>query len=205
VANPGTPAYSATAVNQNKFAVYMCPADGNAGLVHGTNEGFQGNYVGCNGNTLYWDGSATLPKTGMTANTGVILAGAQLPLPSIIDGTSNTLLVSETLQWPTADDRRGRLFNSYQGETFFSTLRTPNSTAADAQFSCGQALPAYMPCTTLGGGANSILSARSFHSGLGGVNVGMCDGSVRFVTNSIDPVAWSAAGTRGGQESIQLP
>jgi prepilin-type N-terminal cleavage/methylation domain-containing protein/prepilin-type processing-associated H-X9-DG protein len=43
-------------------------------------------------------------------------------------------------------------------------------------------------------------AARSYHSG--GVNVGMADGSVRFVKNSINPVTWAALGTRAGSEVI---
>ena len=129
VANPGTASYSATTVNQGRFTVYMCPSDPNAGGTHGTNEGFQGNYLGCNGNTLYWTGTAPLVQAGGLNDNGVILAGAQIGLAQIADGTSNTLLASETIQWLQGDDRRGRLFNSYQGETFFSTLYTPNTSS----------------------------------------------------------------------------
>jgi type II secretory pathway pseudopilin PulG len=205
VANPGTASYSASTINQQPFAVYVCPSDPNAGIAHtGTNEGFQGSYVGCNGNTLYWNGSS-LPQSGGLNDTGVILAGAQINISQIMDGTSNTLLASETMQWLQGDDRRGRLFNSYQGETFFSTLNTPNTSSQDFQYSCGSSLPTWMPCSPVSSSANSINSARSYHAGMGGVNAALCDGSVRFVTNSIDPIAWSAAGTRAMGETAQLP
>jgi len=36
------------------------------------------------------------------------------------------------------------------------------------------------------------------------VNVLMCDGSVRFVTDSVDPDVWSATGTRNGGEARTL-
>ncbi len=42
--------------------------------------------------------------------------------------------------------------------------------------------------------------ARSWHSG--GVNVGMCDGSVKFMKNTVSPVTWAALGTKAGQEVI---
>ena len=42
--------------------------------------------------------------------------------------------------------------------------------------------------------------ANSRHSG--GVNVGMADGSVRFVKDSIDLSTWRALGTRNGRELV---
>jgi prepilin-type processing-associated H-X9-DG protein len=43
-------------------------------------------------------------------------------------------------------------------------------------------------------------TANSYHPG--GVNVGLCDGSVRFVKNSISLVTWNALGSRNGGEVI---
>jgi prepilin-type processing-associated H-X9-DG protein len=47
------------------------------------------------------------------------------------------------------------------------------------------------------------MPARSYHSG--GVNVLFCDGTVRFVANSIAIAAWRAIGTRAGNEVVTLP
>jgi prepilin-type processing-associated H-X9-DG protein len=47
-----------------------------------------------------------------------------------------------------------------------------------------------------------ILSARSFHTG--GVNASMCDGSVRFVRESIAVATWRAAGSAKGGETLSL-
>jgi prepilin-type processing-associated H-X9-DG protein len=46
-------------------------------------------------------------------------------------------------------------------------------------------------------------SARSRHAG--GVTVGMADGAVRFVADTIDPAAWEAAATIAGGEVGRLP
>jgi len=206
VANPGTAGYSAVAINQIKLQIYICPADGHGGGTHGTNEGFQGNYLGCNGSTLFWDGTANLPQSGAN-NNGVFTAGAnnRVKLSQITDGPSQTLMLSETLQWLQGDDRRGRMFNSYQGETFFSTLNLPNSASADYQYSCGSGLPSYLPCSAVSSGPNSVNSARSNHNGSGGVNVALCDGSCRFITNSISPTNWTGLGSKDGTESVSLP
>jgi prepilin-type processing-associated H-X9-DG protein len=44
------------------------------------------------------------------------------------------------------------------------------------------------------------VAASSYHAG--GVNVGMADGSVRFVSDSIDFASWQAMGTRAGGEVV---
>ena len=43
------------------------------------------------------------------------------------------------------------------------------------------------------------MAASSYHTG--GVNVGLADGGVRFVRDSVDFVAWVAAGSRDGGEA----
>ena len=50
------------------------------------------------------------------------------------------------------------------------------------------------------GDNTDAITANSNHSG--GVNVGMNDGSVRFVKNTVNTVTWWALGTRNGGESI---
>jgi prepilin-type N-terminal cleavage/methylation domain-containing protein/prepilin-type processing-associated H-X9-DG protein len=49
----------------------------------------------------------------------------------------------------------------------------------------------------------TISPASSYHTG--GVNVCMCDGSVHFFNDDIDPATWTAMGTRAGGESFNLP
>jgi prepilin-type N-terminal cleavage/methylation domain-containing protein len=190
LANPNTfPANQS--IGQNIIANYMCPSDPIQNNLSPVGEGFQGN----------WNGGS-LPQSGGTIDNGVILAGAQVTLTGIMDGTSNTLLLSETMQWNQGDCRNGRYWNSYQGESLFSTLYTPNSANADVQYSCGSNLPAWMPCTAVGGGANSVMTVRSYHGGRVGVNVAMSDGSGHFVTNSISSTSWSAMGTRAGNDIV---
>ena len=46
----------------------------------------------------------------------------------------------------------------------------------------------------------AAVTSRSYH--IGGVNVLLLDGSVRFVSNSISIVNWQALGTRAGGEVI---
>ncbi len=45
-----------------------------------------------------------------------------------------------------------------------------------------------------------LMVANSAH--MGGVNLGLCDGSVRFVGRGVDVGVWRAVGSRNGGETI---
>jgi prepilin-type processing-associated H-X9-DG protein len=126
------------------------------------------------------------------------------------DGTSNTLLLSEQIKYPidTATDRRGDIFDDDGGGNVFMTLDTPNNGIDALKLSqyC-KSLPPELPCTVATGeGANASgrfkckISARSRHNN--GVNVGLADGSVRFVSNGIGIGIWQALSTMNGGEVI---
>jgi len=126
----------------------------------------------------------------------------------ISDGTSNTLCVAEILKAPTGgSDIRG--FTWWGGSAGFTTYQTPNNSAATDVMTggaCGNPpgpAPGY-PCTDAASTATFPRAqyARSKHTG--GINAALCDGSVRFVSNSISLTAWRAAGSAQGGEAISL-
>jgi prepilin-type N-terminal cleavage/methylation domain-containing protein/prepilin-type processing-associated H-X9-DG protein len=130
-------------------------------------------------------------------------AGTQRKISAIPDGTSNTLCVSEVIQAPSgADDIRGFIW--WGGAAGFTTYQTPNnSTATDVMTGggCGNQPDVRFPCTGVAASTATLPRmqlARSRHSG--GVNAAMCDGSVRFVQNSISLLVWRAMGTADGGE-----
>jgi prepilin-type processing-associated H-X9-DG protein len=49
----------------------------------------------------------------------------------------------------------------------------------------------------------TLVPASSLHDG--GVNSLLADGSVHFISDSIDAAVWQALGTRNGQESVSVP
>ena len=66
---------------------------------------------------------------------------------------------------------------------------------------CG-AMPQNPPCTGRTTFAYPrMVAARSRHTG-GGVNVAMCDGSVRFIPNNISFPIWNALGSAQGGEVL---
>ena len=93
---------------------------------------------------------------------------------------------------PGTDFSNGWPFGFYSS-TLYNHVAPPNWKAID----CGtrSAIPDAP-------GEHAIISARSSHSG--GVNAAQGDGSVRFVSDSIDLIIWRAQGTRDGGEVASI-
>jgi prepilin-type N-terminal cleavage/methylation domain-containing protein/prepilin-type processing-associated H-X9-DG protein len=111
-------------------------------------------------------------------------------LLDITDGTSNTIMLSEIIQGET-NDGRGLI---WYGETaVFTGLLPPNSTAPDGMtVACNTNAP-NPPCSTAASPDAAFYAARSKHSG--GVNVALCDASVRFVADDVSFDSWQKATT----------
>jgi prepilin-type processing-associated H-X9-DG protein len=131
-------------------------------------------------------------------------SGRPRKVTDITDGTSNTLCVSEVIQGPSSGDIRG--FTWWGGAAGFTTYQTPNNgSATDVMTggSCGNAPYSnpLMPCTSTSTSTLPRMQlARSRHTG--GVNAALCDGSVRFVPNSVSLITWRSVGTSQGGETL---
>lgn len=155
-------------------------------------------------------GGDSSPADYTNGNPAAGLMGKPQTIASISDGTSNTVCAAEIIQGPSSGDIRG--FTWWGGAAGFTTYQTPNNDNAPDVMTgggCGDAtITGYarspkMPCTTTSTDTLARMQlARSRHTG--GVNAAMCDGSIRFVTNSVDLAAWRAAGTSRGGEAIGL-
>jgi prepilin-type N-terminal cleavage/methylation domain-containing protein/prepilin-type processing-associated H-X9-DG protein len=83
-------------------------------------------------------------------------------------------------------NRSGRWINGHYGDALYNNYYPPNA----ANWDCGG---------SYGGGpysSQALISARSGHQG--GVNACFADGSVRFVTDKIEPATWQALATKSG-------
>jgi prepilin-type processing-associated H-X9-DG protein len=101
------------------------------------------------------------------------------------------------------NDSRGRYYNARHGGSLFSTRIPPNTVVPDQHRWCdllnlNAVKKTRAPCTNQTD--NIFISPRSYHTG--GVNFALADGSIRFLSDSIDPAVFKAAGSRNGQEAI---
>ncbi len=132
---------------------------------------------------------------------GPFVLRQQVGLQSITDGLSNTMLMSEIKQSIEDGhfDFRGDFLNDDVGCAQYMTVNTPNA-GVDRQVCLRERkLPA--PCLHTYNGSN-YESARSYHQG--GVQVLFADGSVHFISDSVDLLTWRAMGSIAGEETVNV-
>jgi len=108
---------------------------------------------------------------------------------SIVDGTSNTVMVGETIPAQVADAN----FWNHNGCSFGTSvpINWINLRAQAVNFSQNDFLDRF---------SYTNKGAKSKHPG--GVNIGFADGSVKFVKNTINLATWCALGSKAGGEVI---
>lgn len=183
-------------------SLYYCPSDIGNDQTNGTYQRRRGNYVVNWGNSKYGQAAEPAGKAPFSHIDGNRSMPRKTSFKKIIDGTSKTLLMSETLKAWSVDDNdwRGDIHND-DGVFRFHTLLGPNSSSPDIiqngwfQRNDDPKMPA------VAGARNAQVSAaRSRHPG--GVNASMCDGSVRFLVNEIAFNAYQAMGSMNGEEVV---
>ncbi len=185
------------AVRRTKITAFVCPTalpqDDATYAAHnypfaGTNHG----YATCGIHGSDTGAGAFASRWGLIdAGTGNVV-GSVMRLASFVDGTSNTVIISEFakgLPYITPASYRTTMGRSWfdpvgYGNTVFSTMSaaTPNS-------------PKMTYTTT-----SNFGTAGSYHTG--GVHCGLMDGSVKFVSENIDGNLWWAVCTPRGNEVV---
>jgi hypothetical protein len=238
-----------------KISTILCPSD-SVKAAPNTNEPARNNVVFCNGDypTATWTGDASDFDNTNTFYRGAFGATYRcLGYEGLTDGSSNTVMISETVIGNAVNNSEGNVSNgvvhgdtrinatgidtnpslcittytsgkqyvtstnnirrmlagrmygtAYIGTTLFNTILPPGSPSC---YRTGVANP-----------TPHLASAHSNHTG--GVNCGFGDGSVHFISDSVNcgvtssaPVTigvspygvWGALGTREGGEAVTYP
>lgn len=217
---------------------YICPSSGvdGFGKTQQVNDyahdyyTTKGSYAACWGSGTYsgWENPQTSGVFGVVMvrgwenvtqsenhqsiqGTWKIAKGQGTKIDHIRDGTSNTIMISEVLGWPSQFDARGGWVLNAMGSSTFSCFTGPNATEADTIAICAdqddesppdQTDP--MRCVEVRGSGerNAFAAARSAH--FGGVNAARADGSVTFYTDGIDIEIWRGLGTKSNREVLQV-
>jgi prepilin-type processing-associated H-X9-DG protein len=183
-----------------KVQTYYCPSDSGADL--DSSSAFyqrrRGNYAVNWGQTKYGNAPNMAKLAPFYHVGGNRSTPGVVKMASISDGTANTLMMSETIMATSHndDDWRGDIQND-DGVFKFMTVTTPNSTAPDV-VNWINPNPDNRTNHWATSSGTQYSAARSWHTG--GVNAAMCDGSIRFVRNSIILATWRAMGTMNGGE-----
>jgi prepilin-type processing-associated H-X9-DG protein len=135
------------------------------------------------------------PST-IDSNTNVA-SGVISAAPGLYDGRNVTGCLGGTvsirINYTGLQYYRGGInHNSFYSHTLPINWNRRQQTAAAQRYNCGDS-----------SFRRAHIAASSYHSA--GANVGLADGSVRFVSDSVDFGVWQAAGTKAGGETANLP
>ncbi len=203
-----------------KISTFQCPSDRQ--MTFQVNPGYaggalsapiftKGNIAACWGNTNWGQSNeGTYGAQYLKSAFG----HTPITIANFTDGTSNSLLTGEVLQGET-NDIRGCMWSTVPGGASFMTRFTPNgqidylnqSTGGPGDYLnnspglfCVNQPGFGLPCVPGASDQQAFAGSRSKHAG--GVNVGMADGSVRFIKSSIAAKTWIALGSISGGEVI---
>lgn len=198
-------------VTRIQLKAFTCPSDQKSLSIGSRDQITYHNYVANHGNT-----TVSRQATFGTTSTGqpnqfnggpfiYVTSSSDKPqvvrMAEVVDGLSNTLAFSETVQGQQGDLRG---FTWWYGAAHFETYLTPNTSQPDAVQSppyCVSTNRLNPPCLAPPTTANPEMNAaRSRHPN--GVMASMCDGSVKFVAKNVFVDTWRALGTNIGGESL---
>ena len=176
-------AAASTAATSKKVPIYNCPSDNPSGTYTTGGTYARSNFVFCFGSDTMAPATAT--------NLGVFRFDSTSSFAVMaVDGTSNTVMVSETISGKTSTDPSGAWGYGWPGASGYTHLNKPVSGTATAPITAG---------VTSTNFAAAVATASSMHPGL--VNVMYADNHGTQVATEIDLSIWTAMGTCNGGEA----
>ena len=225
-----TPTNGTSAVGQLVTPVLRCPSNPGSpwNESHGTGNGVyaRGDYYACAGRRGYPGYNAARPclwnpfgpgadnptVTGTSSSAslaradGIFCRNIARKFAAVTDGLSNTIMMGERAYFDPVFDRCGP-------ETGFSTTKIGDWGwvwfGAEGDVFLGTGVPMNYRIRTCTEYLDPIRyddrinAYGSLHSG--GAQFTMGDGSVKFITETIDPITYNALGTRQGSEAVTVP
>jgi len=204
---------SAGNFNNAVISMYACASDpsspytGRGTPAYGANPAgvkrFRGNYAVCAGSTDNTQASGTPGMFGRRVRANSVVG---FSLKDCVDGSSSTLMASEGIVRAKEEaahfgDLGAYWMGGVWGEYAFSTLEPPNTTVPDYVWGCTDVNWPRAPCESRGSLNPPYRNfARSLHPG--GVNVVMCDGAVRGVSDTISSSVWKNLGDRADGNAV---
>jgi prepilin-type N-terminal cleavage/methylation domain-containing protein len=173
----------------------------NGGNVLGTEEEGPGSYAAAEaGYAFRYDSSARGYNPSNGALNGVTHQRSEIRLAQITDGTSNTAMVGEKYIMPEyyfngeALDDDQNIFASHDRDTVRFTAAGAVDVSGTPRLPVPVGLQRLPRQDTPGVASNDFYWFGSNH--ISGFNMVLCDGSVQFLSYSIDPEAWRLLGGR---------
>ena len=212
-------------VASTTIAPFFCPSDGAPATATITYAALPILYAGTNYAANQGDGTNIGGTMGgqthpMNPGNGICWVGSGTKLAEVTDGTSNTLAFTESTRGDgtqpanTAPIRDVRKYRTYGGSDVYAVAASGTgypswdgrrlsiwfrSTVPEGPVMNGYYTP-NSPRPDNAVSASRLTAARSYHPG--GVNALLCDGSVRFLKDSVAEGVYRALWTRNGGEVI---
>ena len=172
---------------QTALPVYRCPSDTGPALNANRANYATSNYIAIFG-SLYDQGAASsgalVYGSQPSAGTGMFSPNSHVRLADVRDGSSNTVMLGEMCYGPNGVRNATGQLNMYNGGIWVGVPTDASSNVSNQLSLCGQAAGANARFRKINcrDSSNCLSSAH-----VGGIQFAIVDGSVRYVSENVDP------------------
>ena len=154
------------------------------------------NYLACTSGTVTRE-SGPPPLAGQADSNGMFYVNSETRLADIVDGSSNTVAVGETVFIFRAHGADHTGMSQYLDHWYIGTAEGRDNEISELLGSTGVAVNSFSREVFVD---EQELDFSSRHPG--GAQIVLADGAVAFIAETIDRDTWRAMGTRAGTEVV---